>query len=66
MISIMIAALASEASGQSCMSYDSAGKVTGRSTTDSQGTVTNYDSRDRVISRGQPVAARRRPMMRAG
>jgi YD repeat-containing protein len=27
------------------------GKVVGRSATDSQGTVTNYDSRGRVISR---------------
>ena len=31
--------------------YDASGKSLGRSTTDSQGTVTNTDSRSKVISR---------------
>jgi YD repeat-containing protein len=33
------------------MHYDSAGRVVGRSSTDSNRTVTTYDSRGRVISR---------------
>jgi YD repeat-containing protein len=39
------------ASAQQRTFYDASGKVVGRSATDSQGTVTNYDSRGRVISR---------------
>jgi YD repeat-containing protein len=31
--------------------YDSSGKRIGSASTDSQGTVTNYEARDRVISR---------------
>jgi YD repeat-containing protein len=48
---LTLAVLATEASAQSRTFYDSSGKVVGRSGTDSQGTVTNYDSRGRVISR---------------
>jgi YD repeat-containing protein len=52
---IMIAALAlamtSGASAQSRAFYDSSGKRIGSATADSQGTVTNYDARGRVISR---------------
>ena len=53
---IIIAALAlalatTDALAQSRTVYDSAGRVVGKSSTDSQGTVTNYDSRGRVISR---------------
>ena len=51
MIAALFAVLATEASAQSRAFYDSAGRVVGRSSTDSQGTVTNYDSRGRVISR---------------
>jgi YD repeat-containing protein len=31
--------------------YDASGKVAGQSSTDSNGTVTNYDARGKVISR---------------
>jgi YD repeat-containing protein len=48
---LMIAALAAEASAQQRTLYDSAGRVVGKSSTDSQGTTTNYDSRGRVTSR---------------
>ena len=44
-------AIASEASAQSRAFYDSSGKRIGSATADSQGTVTNYDARGRVISR---------------
>jgi YD repeat-containing protein len=47
----LLAVLTTEASAQSRTLYDSAGRVVGRSSTDSSGTVTNYDSRGRVISR---------------
>jgi YD repeat-containing protein len=39
------------ASAQQRTFYDASDKVVGRSSTDSAGTVTNYDSRGRVISR---------------
>ena len=45
------AILATEASAQSRQFYDSAGRSVGRSSTDSSGTVTNYDARGKVISR---------------
>lgn len=48
---LTLAALATGASAQSRTFYDSAGRVVGKSSTDSTGTVTNYDSRGRVISR---------------
>ena len=53
---IIIAALAlalatTDALAQSRTVYDSAGRVVGKSSTDSQGTVTNYDARGKVISR---------------
>ena len=50
-IAALLAVLATEASAQSRTFYDSAGRVVGRSTTDSSGTTTTYDSRGRVISR---------------
>ena len=50
-IATLTLALATEASAQSRQFYDSAGKRIGSATTDSQGTVTNYDARGRVISR---------------
>ena len=51
LIAALLAVLAAEASAQSRTLYDSAGRVVGRSSTDSSGTVTNYDSRGRVVSR---------------
>jgi len=48
---LTLAVLTTEASAQSRAFYDSAGRVVGRSSTDSQGTVTNYDARGKVISR---------------
>jgi YD repeat-containing protein len=35
--------------------YDNAGRSVGRSSTDSQGTTTNYDNRGRIISRETTV-----------
>ena len=51
LLALLTLATATEASAQQRTLYDSAGRVVGRSSTDSQGTVTNYDSRGRVISR---------------
>ena len=48
---IALAATTGNAQAQSRTLYDASGKVVGRSSTDSSGTVTNYDSRGRVISR---------------
>jgi hypothetical protein len=48
---LALAALATAASAEQRTFYDSAGRSLGRSTTDSQGTVTNTDSRGKVISR---------------
>jgi YD repeat-containing protein len=48
---LTLAVLATGASAQSRAFYDSAGRVVGKSATDSSGTVTNYDARGRVISR---------------
>ncbi len=48
---IALAVLATDATAQSRTYYDSSGKSIGRSSTDSSGTVTNYDGRGRVISR---------------
>jgi len=50
-IAALLAVLATEASAQSRTLYDSAGRVVGKSSTDSSGTVKNHDSRGRVISR---------------
>jgi len=47
----LLAILATEAYAQSRTFYDSAGRVVGRSSTDSQGTTTNYDERGKVNSR---------------
>src|SRR3954471_1771115 len=48
---LTLAVLATEASAQSRSFYDSAGKRIGSASTDSSGTVTNYDARGKVISR---------------
>jgi len=50
---LALAALTGAAQAQQRTYYDASGKSLGRSTTDSQGTVTNYDARGRVISRAQ-------------
>ncbi len=44
------AVLTGAAQAQSRTFYDASGKVVGRSATDSRGTTTNYDSKDKVIS----------------
>ncbi|MDE5446461.1 hypothetical protein GWG65_34895 [Bradyrhizobium sp. CSA207] len=46
-----LAMLTGAASAQSKRFYDASGRSVGTSSTDSAGTVTNYDSRGRVISR---------------
>jgi YD repeat-containing protein len=51
LVAALLAILATEASAQQRTFYDSSGRVTGRSSTDSQGSVTNYDARGKVISR---------------
>ena len=43
-IAALALALTGEASAQSRTIYESAGRVVGRSSTDSQGTTTNYDA----------------------
>lgn len=48
---IALTVLATAASAQSRTFYDSTGRRIGNATTDSQGTVTNYDARGRVVSR---------------
>lgn len=48
---LTLAMMTGAASAQQRTFYDSSGKVVGRSSTDSAGTVTNYDGRGRVISR---------------
>jgi YD repeat-containing protein len=48
---IALALITGAASAQQRTLYDASGNVVGRSATDSQGTVTNYDSRGRVVSR---------------
>ena len=50
-VALALAALIGTESAQSRTFYDSAGRGVGRSSTDSQGTVTNYDARGKVISR---------------
>jgi YD repeat-containing protein len=50
-LAALLAVLANEASAQSRRFYDASGRSLGTSSTDSQGTVTNYDSRGKVISR---------------
>jgi YD repeat-containing protein len=51
LVAALLAVLSAEASAQSRTFYDSAGRAVGKSTTDSSGTVTNYDARGRVVSR---------------
>ncbi|MBR0697090.1 hypothetical protein [Bradyrhizobium lablabi] len=48
---LVLAMMTDAASAQQRTFYDASGKVVGRSATDSQGTVTTYDSRGNVISR---------------
>ena len=50
-IAALALAMATGASAQSRAVYDSSGNRIGSASTDSQGTVTNYDSRGRMISR---------------
>jgi YD repeat-containing protein len=50
-VDALLAVLASDALAQQRTLHDASGKVVGRSATDSGGTVTNYDSRGRVMSR---------------
>jgi hypothetical protein len=47
LLALLALATATEVSAQSRTFYDSAGRVIGKSSTDSSGTVTNYDSRGR-------------------
>ena len=47
---LALAALTGAASAQSRTFYDSSGKVVGRCSTSSSGTVTNYDARGHVAS----------------
>ena len=48
---LALAALTGAALAQQRTFYDSSGKVVGRSSTNSSGTVTNYDARGRVVAR---------------
>jgi hypothetical protein len=69
MINILLALLAlamltGAASAQQRTFYDSSGKVFGRSSTDSQGTVTTYDARGKS-SAASPRPATRRPAQAA-
>jgi YD repeat-containing protein len=48
---LMFAMMTGAASAQQRTFYESSGTVVGRSSTDSQGTVTSYDSRGKIISR---------------
>jgi YD repeat-containing protein len=48
---LALALLTGAASAQQRTYYNAGGNVVGRSSTDSQGTVTNYDARGKVISR---------------
>jgi YD repeat-containing protein len=56
LVLLTLAMMTDAASAQQRTFYDASGKVVGRSATDSQGTVTNYDSRGRVISRETTTA----------
>jgi len=47
---LTLAIMTGEASAQQRTFYDSRGNVVGRSSTDSSGTITNYDNRGRVLS----------------
>jgi YD repeat-containing protein len=51
LLTVLLAMMTGAASAQQRTFHDSRGNVVGRSSTDSQGTVTNYDSRGRVITR---------------
>ena len=48
---LTLAMMTGAASAQQWKFYDASGKVVVRSSTDSQGTTTNYDARGKVISR---------------
>jgi len=48
---IALAATTGNALAQSRSFYDASGRSVGRSSTDSSGTITNYDVRGKVISR---------------
>jgi YD repeat-containing protein len=51
LVLLTLAMMTDAASAQQRAYYDAGGRVLGRSATDSSGTVANYDSRGRVISR---------------
>ena len=51
LVLLALAMMTGAASAQQRTFYDKRGNVTGRSAIDSSGTVTNYDSRGKVISR---------------
>ena len=48
---LTLALMTGAASAQQRTIYDAGGNVVGRSSTDSSGTTTNYDSRGKVITR---------------
>ena len=48
---LTLALMTGAASAQQRTFYDASGKIVGRASTDSQGTVTSYDARGKVISR---------------
>ncbi|MET4343563.1 YD repeat-containing protein [Bradyrhizobium sp. RT9b] len=50
-LALLMLTMIGAAQAQQRTIYDASGRVVVRSATDSQGTVTNYDSRGRVISR---------------
>jgi YD repeat-containing protein len=51
LLTLLTFAITTEASAQSRSFHDSAGKRIGGASTDSAGTVTNYDASSKVISR---------------
>jgi YD repeat-containing protein len=51
---LTLAMMTGAASAQQRTFYDASGKRIGSATTDSQGTVTTYDSRGRIVSRESP------------
>jgi YD repeat-containing protein len=57
LLTLLTLALSTDASAQSRAFYDRSGRAVGRSSTDSQGTVTNYDARGRVIRRETPAGS---------
>jgi YD repeat-containing protein len=54
-LALLALTIATEASAQQSRFYDARGRSLGTSSTDSAGTVTNYESRGRVISRESTI-----------